>query len=65
MVKIRYALLCEEFENEKKNKQKKIDLSEEGFEPQIFINQQKQNLPGESLRSHFSVKFQITTIVLH
>ena len=45
MVKIRYALLCEEFENEKKNKQKKIDLSEEGFEPQIFINQQKQNCP--------------------
>jgi hypothetical protein len=32
--------LCEEFEfeNEKKKKQKKFDLPERGFEPQIFSN---------------------------
>ena len=36
--KQRYPVLCEEFENEKKKEQKKIDILERGFEPQIFRN---------------------------
>jgi hypothetical protein len=34
----RFPLLCEEFENEKKKEQKKSDIPERVFEPQIFGN---------------------------
>ena len=40
----RYPLFCEEFENEKKEKQKNFDLPEQGFEPQIFNNVSAHNL---------------------
>ena len=37
-LKKRYAVFYGEFENEKKKGQKKFDLPERGFDPQIFIN---------------------------
>ena len=39
--------MCEEFENEKKKEQKKFDLPERGFEPQIF-----SNFPTHDLNFH-------------
>ena len=36
--KKRYAVFYGEFENEKKKGQKKFELPERGFEPQIFSN---------------------------
>ena len=43
----RYAVFYGEFENEKKKGQKKIDLPERGFEPQIF-----SNFPAHDLNFH-------------
>ena len=45
--KQRYAVFNGEFENEKKKGQKKIDLPELGFEPQIF-----SNFPAHFLNFH-------------
>ena len=43
----RCPVLCEEFENEKKNEQKNSDLPKRGFEPQIF-----NNFPAHDLNFH-------------
>ena len=40
-------MLCEEFENEKKKGQKKICITDEEFEPQIF-----SNFPAHDLNFH-------------
>ena len=45
--KQRYAGFYGEFENEKKKGQKKFDLPERGFEPQIF-----SNFPAHDLNFH-------------
>ena len=45
--KQRYAVFYGEFENEKKKGQKKFDLPEQGFEPQIF-----SNFPAHNLNFH-------------
>ena len=42
-----YSFLYGEFENEKKKGQKKFDLPEQGFEPQIF-----SNFPAHDLNFH-------------
>ena len=41
------AVFYGEFENEKKKEQKRFDLPERGFEPQIF-----RNFPNHNLNFH-------------